>query len=428
MRFYADLHIHSKYSRATSKDLNLESIYKWAQLKGLTVVGTSDFTHPAWFAEIKKKCIEAEQGLLALKAEYASKIDPEIPLSCRGSVRFLLSVEISTIYKKGDRVRKVHHLVIAPSIEIAERINKKLGSIGNIKSDGRPIFGMDSRDLLELLTSISEDIYLIPAHIWTPHFAVLGSRSGFDSIEECYRDMTPYIFALETGLSSDPKMNWQVSKLDKWALVSNSDAHSAEKLARECNYFDTDLSYPAMFDAIRAKDPEKFLRTIEFFPEEGKYHYDGHRNCNVCFDPKQTNKVNSICPVCNTPLVVGVCNRVEGLSDRSAKEGEKGKIPFEGVVPLKEILSQVHKVGPSSKRVNQVYHTLLNEFGPELYILRELPVQTLTSNNYGLLARAISRMRNAEIEVKPGYDGEYGVISLLKEEDFIQAQGQMTLF
>ena len=275
--FYADLHIHSKFSRATSRDADLEHMAIWARKKGVSVLGTGDFTHPAWFAEIQEKLVPAEPGLFRLRDDLAQEVDRQLTGACQGPIRFMLEVEISTIYKKGESTRKVHHLIYAPDLQTAQRLIQQLSRIGNLQSDGRPILGLDSRDLLEIALQSGEGCYLIPAHIWTPWFAVLGSKSGFDSVEDCYGDLAPEIFALETGLSSDPPMNWRLSSLDRYQLVSNSDAHSPPKIGREACAFDTELDYFAMRRALESG--EGYGGTVEFFPEEGKYHMDGHRKC-----------------------------------------------------------------------------------------------------------------------------------------------------
>ncbi|MBI4656661.1 MAG: DNA helicase UvrD, partial [Elusimicrobia bacterium] len=355
MKFIADLHIHSRFSRACSSQLNPESLYKWCQLKGINVLATGDFTHPEWFKEIRKNLVEAEQGFFKLKPELASGIDAEIPDGCRADVRFVLEVEISCIYKKNNRVRKIHHLIYAPSFEIADKINCKLSKIGNIRSDGRPILGLDSKNLLEILLSISDEIYLIPAHAWTPHFSIFGSESGFDSIEECFEDLTEHIFAIETGLSSDPMMNWRLSALDKITLVSNSDAHSPEKIAREANFFDTEFSYHGIFSALKKQKNKRLLKTLEFFPEEGKYHVDGHRKCGIRLLPKETMKNKGLCPKCKNPVTVGVLHRVEKLADRPEGIKPEDSAGFENLIPLKEILGEVVKTGPQSAKVDREY-------------------------------------------------------------------------
>lgn len=418
MKIIADLHIHSYLSRACSKLLHPESLHRWCQLKGITVLATGDFTHPRWFQELKEKLIPAEPGLFRLRPDLARSIDELVPGPCRAPVRFLLGVEISSIYKKGSRVRKVHNLVYAPSFEVAAQINTCLDKIGNLRSDGRPILGLDSKKLLSIVLDISEEAYLIPAHAWTPHFAVFGSESGFDSLDECFEDLTPHIFAIETGLSSDPPMNWRVSALDKITLISNSDAHSLEKLAREANVLETDLSYGGIFHAIKKGDPSRFLKTLEFFPEEGKYHVDGHRNCKTRLMPQETRRRKGLCPVCEKPVTVGVLHRVEKLADRPAGKQPPGTVGFENIVPLKEVLGQVRRVGPGSVKVDRDYHYLLSLFGSELSILRELPLERLEAEGFSLLSLALQRMRGGEVQVQPGYDGEYGVISLLREKDF----------
>lgn len=437
MKFIADLHIHSRFSRACSTQLNPQSLYKWCQLKGINVIATGDFTHPEWFKELKENLVEAEVGFLKLKPEIALRIDAEIPPKCRGDARFVLESEISCIYKKNNRVRKVHHLVYSPSFKVAELVNKRLEKIGNIRFDGRPILGIDSKNLLEILLSISEEIYLIPAHAWTPHFSIFGSESGFDSIEECFEDLSKYIFSIETGLSSDPPMNWRLSALDKITLMSNSDAHSLEKIAREANFFDAEFSYQGIFSALKKQKNNLLLKTFEFFPEEGKYHVDGHRKCGVRLLPKETMKNKNLCPKCKSPVTIGVLHRVEKLADRPAfakatagrPEGIKpeGAADFESLVPLKEILGEVLKTGPQSVKVDREYFNLLNRFGNEIYILRELPISEIENMDMHHLAIAIERMRKGEVKINPGFDGEYGKISLLSSKDFERAD-QLMLF
>ena len=412
--FYADLHIHSKYSRATSKDCDLEHLALWAQKKGLSVISTGDFTHPAWFKEINEKLIPDGCGAYRLKPEIEKQI-----FKNSEPVRFILSVEISTIYKKGDKTRKVHHVVFTPDIETAQNFRQKLDAIGNINSDGRPILGLDSRSLLETVLESGENSYIIPAHIWTPWFSVLGSKSGFDSIEECYEDLSDHIFAVETGLSSDPEMNWKVSKLDKFRLVSNSDAHSPSKLAREATVFDTNPDYFSIMKALKTGDG--YVGTVEFFPEEGKYHEDGHRKCNICLTPDETKKCNGICPVCGKPLTIGVLNRVNELADRAF---DSDFIPETGgkvysLVPLPEIVSEIMQVGPSSKSVVNEYERLIHKFGSELSILRNVPVDEL-SKDFPMLGEAISRLRAGKVIKHAGYDGEYGVIRLFDDSEIVK--------
>ena len=428
MSFFADLHIHSKYSRATSKEMNLESLYRWAQLKGIRVIGTGDFTYPEYFVEISEKLEEAEPGLFKLKSKFAKEIDKEVPKSCRAEVRFMLSVEISSIYKKNDKCRKVHNIIFAPGLKEASKINTELGKIGNIKSDGRPILGLDSKKLLEIITAVSERCYLVPAHIWTPHFAMLGSKSGFDSIEECFEELSDKIFAVETGLSSDPPMNWRLSKLDNVTLISNSDAHSPIKLARELNVFDCELSYDEMWDAVRKGDKKRFLGTIEFFPEEGKYHYDGHRVCEYSCDPKETKKNKGLCKECGKPVIIGTMHRVEDLADRDKGGKHDRALPFKYSIPLYEIIAEAYSVGVGSKKVLNEYHNLLSQLGNEMYILLEAPIDDIKKVTDLFIAEGIQRVRDGNVYVKPGYDGEFGEISIFKDNEKYANKPQMQLF
>ncbi len=420
MVFYADLHVHSRYSRATSRDADLEHLALWARRKGITVVGTGDFTHPAWFEEIRQKLIPAEPGLFRLRPEIEREIDRRLPPTCQGPVRFLLEVEISTIYKKGDRTRKVHHLIYAANLETAGRCREKLATIGNIASDGRPILGLDSRHLLEITLASGPDAYLIPAHIWTPWFAALGSKSGFDSIDECYGDLAPHIFAVETGLSSDPPMNWRVSQLDRFTLVSNSDAHSPPMLGREACAFDTDLDYFAIRRALETG--EGYGGTVEFFPEEGKYHLDGHRACGVRLEPPETRRLEGLCPSCRKPLTVGVMHRVEELADRPEDYAPPRPMTFRCLVQLPEILGEIHGVGPKSRSVEAAASQLVGRLGPEIDILDRLPLEDVERAGGGLLREALTRLRAGQVRRDAGYDGEYGVIRLF-EPDEIRGRG-----
>ena len=414
MRFHADLHIHSKYSRATSRDCDLEHLAYWARKKGIAVVGTGDFTHPVWLAELKEKLLPAEPGLFRLGDEIGRSIDQRLPSSCGGRTRFMLSVEISTIYKKGELTRKVHHLVYVPDFAAADRFAAQLARIGNIASDGRPILGLDSRHLLEIVLESSPDAYLVPAHIWTPWFAVLGSRSGFDTVAECYGDLADHIFAVETGLSSDPAMNWRISFLDRYRLVSNSDAHSPPKLGREATLFDTDVDYFALRRALETG--AGYVGTVEFFPEEGKYHLDGHRKCNVRLTPEETKALGGRCPVCGQPITVGVMHRVDALADRG--EAEIAPPPTAGqvcsLVPLPEILSEITASGPTSQTVERNYERLLSSLGAELSILEQVPVEEIARAESSLLAEGIARLRAGKVIREAGYDGEYGVIRLFE--------------
>ena len=428
MDFIADLHIHSHFSRATSRQLDLEHLWVWAQRKGITVVGTGDFTHPGWLAEIRDRLVPAGEGLFSLRPDLARSLAEQVPPSCRGEVRFLLSVEISNIYKYDERTRKVHNLICMPTMEAAEGFGEALSRIGNIRSDGRPILGLDSRDLLEIALTTADGAVLIPAHIWTPWFSSLGSKSGFDSIEQCYRDLSDHIFALETGLSSDPPMNWRLSSLDRYCLVSNSDAHSPAKLGREANLFSCDLSYPAIFEALRHPDRGDFNGTIEFFPEEGKYHLDGHRKCEVRLTPAETRRLDGVCPRCGKPVTKGVVYRVEELADRPEGARPPGAQPYQSLVGLGEVLSEVLGVGAGSKAVARASAGLLKELGPELGVLRDVPEEDLKRVGGGALAEAVRRVRAGEVEIAGGYDGEYGRVRLLDEQERLSLAGQTTMF
>lgn len=428
MKFYADLHIHSRFSRACSKKLTLPEIYKWCQFKGITVIGTSDFTHPAWLEEIKDQLEEAEEGLYMLKGEYSKKMDEEIPSSCKGKVRFMLSTEISLIYKRGEKVRKVHNVVLAPDIGTVERLNRKLANIGNLKADGRPILGLDSRDLLEIVLEVNSQCLLIPSHIWTPWFSMFGDKSGFDSIKECFGDLSSHIHAIETGLSSDPLMNWTVKDLDKVTITSNSDAHSLEKIAREANVLNCDLNYKGIINSIVQND-KRFEGTVEFYPEEGKYHYDGHRLCNVSWSPDITTKNKETCPKCKKRLTVGVLNRVYKLAGRKMGEKPKKSKTYYYVIPLKEVLSEVFKKGVGTKLVEDKYFKLISKFGNELSINLDVPIRSLSTYST-LIAEAISRIRSNKVQIEPGYDGVFGKISIFKEgeREKFENQSQIGLF
>ncbi len=428
MRFIADFHIHSHYSRATSKQMNISSIAKWAQMKGIEVIGTGDFTHPRWFEEIQKKLEPAEPGLFRLKPEYSKEIQKEVPKTCRADMRYLLTVEISTIYKKNDKVRKVHSVIFAPSFDVAAKINARLQKIGNISSDGRPILGLDAKELLKIVLDASEDCLFVPAHIWTPHFSVFGSRSGFDTMKECFEEMTPYIYAIETGLSSDPAMNWRIAELDNLAIISDSDAHSPGKLGREANIFNTELSYNAITNALKTNDTKAFESTIEFYPQEGKYYLDGHRNCKTCLTPKETKHNKFLCPVCGKPVTVGVMHRVENLANYPEGYKPKNARPFKYIVPLPGIISEVESVGVASKRVQTKFLNTLETLGNEFSILLDLPIKDI--ENYGgkMLAEAIKRMRDGKINIAPGYDGEYGKINIFDDKDRERLSSQESLF
>jgi uncharacterized protein (TIGR00375 family) len=425
LRYIADLHLHSWYSRATSKDLNLESLYQWAKIKGIHVVGTGDFTHPLWMLELEEKLEPEGNGFFRLKNPPKEPGLPNIRTK-ETEVRFCLSVEISSIYKYNEKVRKNHNTVFAPDIETAKKISARLGEIGNLASDGRPILGLPSRDLLEIVLETSENAHLIPAHVWTPWFSTLGSKAGYDSIEECFRDLSGHIFALETGLSSDPTMNWKLSTLDKYALVSNSDAHSPQKLGREANIFDTELSYFAMFEALKTKNG--FSGTYEFFPEEGKYHLDGHRKCNVVLDPRESIKLKNLCPRCGKPLTIGVLNRVEELADREDPLKPEGSPGFEYIIPLPEIIAEFMGTAPATKAVQQMFVQTISTFGNEFDLLHVVPLEEIKSKSGDLLAEAIRRLRGHEVNPQAGYDGEFGVIRIFNPGEINQLVGQTDIF
>lgn len=423
MRFIADLHIHSRFSRATSKELDPEHLTLWAQKKGVTVIGTGDFTHPGWLSELKDKLIEAEDGLYRLRPDLQKIVDSEVPPSCLAPTRFLLSGEISCIYKKNGKTRKIHHLILMPSMASVLRFNERLDQIGNISSDGRPILGLDSRDLLEIALEVSEKAFLIPAHIWTPWFSLFGSKSGFDSLEECFEDLTGHIRALETGLSSDPPMNRLLSALDSYILVSNSDAHSPGKTGREANIFDTGLDYNKMIQAMTTG--HGFMGTIEFFPEEGKYHLDGHRKCQIRLQPSETADQNGVCPECGRPLTIGVLHRVYELSNRQHPRLSKD---FFSLIPLAEVLSELLNVGPATKKVKSFYEGLLRGLGPELKILLDSPLDKIRTAGGPLLSEAVDRMRRHQVIREEGYDGQFGIIRLFNDSEKQSVAGQTALF
>ena len=423
--FYADLHVHSKYSRATGREADLEHYALWARRKGIGLVATGDFTHPAWRSELRSKLVPAEPGLFRLRddieRDVTATLDPRLAAQAPGPTRFILEVEISTIYKRDGRTRKVHHLVLVPDLEQADRLTAALARVGNLASDGRPILGLDSRDLLDIVLESGPDAFLIPAHIWTPWFSALGSMSGFDAIADCYRDLASHVFAVETGLSSDPAMNWRVSSLDRYRLVSNSDAHSPSKLGREACVFDGPLSYAGLRQALATG--QGFAGTLEFFPEEGKYHVDGHRKCGVRFEPEQTRAHQGRCPVCGNPLTVGVMNRVERLADRPEGARPEGSAPFRSLVPLPEVLGEMLRCGPDTAKAVAAYDAMLAALGPELAILCDMPLDTVSRLGSPMLAEAVGRMRRGQVLREPGYDGEYGVIRLFTADELAGGLG-----
>ncbi|OGY78754.1 MAG: DNA helicase UvrD [Candidatus Kerfeldbacteria bacterium RIFCSPHIGHO2_02_FULL_42_14] len=410
--YILDLHIHSRFSRGCSKYLTLDSVAAWCEKKGIDIVATGDFTHPGWFTELKQQLVETEPGLYSLTNKTSK-------------TRFICSTEISCIYKKNDATRRIHVLIVAPNLIIVEKINTKLNEIGNIKSDGRPILGLDVKELLKICLEIDERCLMIPAHIWTPWFSLFGSKSGFDHLEDCFEEMTPYIYAIETGLSSDPKMNWGLKQLNNLAILSHSDAHSVENLAREADVFALEQpSYDAIYEIIKTRDPKQFLYTIEFYPEEGKYHFDGHRDCNIRFTPEESHKHKNICPKCGRSLTIGVLNRVNALSDQP--ENSKGRIPFKYVVPLAQIIAESLQKNVHTKAVDQIYEQL-TKHTPEFQLLLHMPFAELRTIAEDRIVEGIKRMREGNLIIHPGFDGVYGEVKIFSKEE-ISREKQGVLF
>jgi len=438
-RFIGDFHIHSKYSRATSKEMDLENLDKWARIKGVDILGTGDFTHPAWLRELKEKLEPAEAGLFRLKKINRLKINNGWHLPGgqgeEADLRYLLTSEISCIYKKKNRTRKVHLMVFVPTFEAVEKINAHLGWIGNLKADGRPILGLDAKELAKIVFNVSPEAVVVPAHIWTPHFSLFGSESGFDILEDCFDEYSRNIFALETGLSSDPEMNWRLSRLDNITLISNSDSHSPSRIGREANIFEGKIEgYRPLMEALRlgAKAPSsirnRLVKTVEFFPEEGKYHFDGHRNCQVALSPPETKKAKGLCPVCKKPLTIGVLNRIEKLADRPLGGRPARTIPFVRMIPLEEIIADSFGVGVASKKVEREYKELINRFGKEFNILLDLPKEELIKAAKPEVLEGILRVRDGRVKIHPGHDGEYGKIEIFTKEERENFNGQSVLF
>ena len=410
MKIIADLHIHSRFSMATSKEGTPENLDFWARKKGISLIGTGDFTHPVWREELKERLVSEGNGLYRLRDEYVKEDSRKFPGE---GTRFVISGEISSIYKKNGKTRKVHNVILLPSLEAADAMAQRLEKIGNIHSDGRPILGLDSHDLLEMMLDVCPEGILIPAHIWTPHFSVLGAKSGFDSVEECFEELAPYIHALETGLSSDPAMNWRISKLDRYQLVSNSDAHSPSKLGREANLLDIDCSYEGLYRAIQTG--EGLEGTVEFFPEEGKYHFDGHRKCGVSLSPVEAERLGGICPVCGKKLTMGVDHRVEQLADRAEGFVKKDGKKYESLVPLPEVISACMGYSTASKKVQGCFEQMIQTLGTEFDILRNVPSEDIKSCAGERIAEGIENVRTGNVKRIPGYDGEYGKIELFEE-------------
>jgi len=413
MEFIADFHIHSKYSRATSKEMDVEHIAKWAKLKGINLMGTGDFTHHLWLEELKGNLEDLGNGLFKYQDVY-----------------FILTSEISSIYSKNGRTYRIHNMVFSPSFKTTDKINAALSRCGNLASDGRPILGMDAKDLARIVFDIDENCMVVPGHIWTPWFSLFGSMSGFDRIQDCFEDMTPKIFALETGLSSDPAMNWRLSALDRFTLISNSDSHSPSKIGREANIFDCELDYKTIREVLMTKDKKRFVSTIEFFPEEGKYHFDGHRACGVRFEPGQTRKNNGKCTQCGKSVTVGVMNRVEQLADRPQGYTPSNAIPYKNLIPLDEIIAEVKGVAKTSVTVEREYLGLIAKFGTEFDVLLKASEDQLYKGLPQKIAQGVVRMRQGNVKIMPGFDGEYGVISLFGQEDkpLDRGEKQLSLF
>ena len=406
----ADLHIHSRFSMATSREGTPENLDFWARKKGISLIGTGDFTHPVWRDELKERLVTEGNGLYRLRDAYVKEESRKFPGE---GTRFVVSGEISSIYKKNGKTRKVHNVILLPSLEAADTMAQRLEKIGNIHSDGRPILGLDSHDLLEMMLDVCPDGILIPAHIWTPHFSVLGAKSGFDSVEECFEELTPYVHALETGLSSDPAMNWRISKLDRYQLVSNSDAHSPSKLGREANLLDIDCSYEGLYQAIQTG--KGLEGTVEFFPEEGKYHFDGHRKCGVSLSPVEAERLGGICPVCGKKLTMGVDHRVEQLADREEGFVKKDGKKYESLVPLPEVVAACMGYSTASKKVQGCFEQMMQTLGTEFDILRNVPAEDIKSCAGERIAEGIENVRTGNVKRIPGYDGEYGKIQLFDE-------------
>ena len=415
MRFIADFHLHSKFSRATSRDMEVETLARWGKKKGISLLGTGDFTHPTYFAELRSKLIPLGNGLLELKKGEKG-------------VKFILTTEVSNIYSQNGKVRRIHNLIFCPSFEVAEAIRSKLGNLGKLSSDGRPIFSFSAKELAKMILDISTDCMIIPAHAWTPWFSIFGANSGFDSIEECFGELSPHIHAIETGLSSDPEMNWRLSALDAITLISNSDAHSPNRLGREANVFDCTLDYREITETIRKKDSKKLLFTIEFFPEEGKYHYDGHRQCSVIFSPSQTKANKYLCPNCHKKLTIGVMHRVEELCDRPEGFIPKNAIPSIHLIPLEEIVAEAMGYRVGTKAVEAEYERLTERGGSEFKVLLDATPEDLASFAPPKVLEGIIRMRQGKVSIIPGHDGVYGKVTLFPEKKEGESKEQLKLF
>jgi uncharacterized protein (TIGR00375 family) len=408
MPFYADLHVHSRYARATSRNADLVELALWARRKGIAALGTGDFTHPAWFRELQEGLVPAEPGLFRLRNELGRAVAERLPPSCREPLRFLLQVEVSTAFHRDGRARRMHHLLYVPELKTAATLNDRLGRRGNITEDGRPTLAMDASDLLEVTLDSGDGAYLVPAHLWTPWVGVLSATSGFDSIEDCYGELSRHIFAVETGLSSDPPMNWRVSRLDRFRIVSYSDAHAPSRLGREATELDSELDYFAIRRALETG--EGFQGTVELFPEEGRYHLSGHRRCGVRLEPAEARQARLRCPACGKRLTMGVLQRVEDLADRPAGARPEGAPGCRNLLPLDELVAEVAGVGRTSKTVRRTVDAMIERLGPELPILERLPLDAIEQAGFPKAAEAIGKVRRGQVVRVPGYDGEYGSI------------------
>ncbi|MCM8783835.1 MAG: endonuclease Q family protein [Candidatus Omnitrophica bacterium] len=411
MKIIADFHIHTKYSRATSKDMDLDHLVESARFKGINLLGTGDFTHFLWLEELRHKLSPLKYGLFEYKG-----------------INFILTTEVSNIYFQNGRMRRIHNMIFTPTFEIADKINEHLSRYGSLSSDGRPMLGLSAENLVEIVLGISKDCLIVPSHIWTPWFSLFGSESGFDSIEECFGKYTKDIYVLETGLSSDPAMNWRLSSLDRFTLISNSDSHSPSRIGREANVFDATLDYLEILDILKKKDKTRFLFTVEFFPQEGKYHYDGHRNCEIRLSPQETLKFKGICPKCGKHLTIGVMHRVEQLADRGENFSPENAIPFKKMVPLEEIIASARGIGADTQQVKQEYLRIVGHLGTEFDILFELSEKKLYDTLSPQIAEGIMRVRKGILNILPGYDGEYGRVEIFNKEEIDKKEKQRTLF
>ena len=405
MYYVTDFHIHSKYSRATSENMDLEHLDQFARRKGIKLLGSGDFTHPRWLKELRTKLVSALEGIYRYGETY-----------------FILTTEVNNVFLKAGITKKIHNLIFAPNFEAVEKINRKLSFYGDLESDGRPTLTLSASEMVEMVLSVSPDSLIVPSHAWTPWFSVFGANFGFDRIEDCFQDKTKNIYALETGLSSDPAMNWRLSSLDRYGLISNSDAHSPAKIGREANVFSQEMDYYQIMEAIKKKDREKFLFTVEFFPQEGKYHYDGHRKCDVRFSPQESQEHKNFCPKCHKKLTIGVMHRVEMLADRPDGNVPPGAIPFRSMIPLEEIIAETLGKLVGTAAVEAEYQKLVPRVGSEFEILFMAPLEDLRHQTSERLVEGISRVRQGKVKILLGYDGVYGEINIFQEEENIPTQ------